>query len=234
MASNKTIVDIINNVLEQSGFLRRPQIFNSADPDDRQMAAIANRTNIEIAQFYKWSAIRKVFEIILVENQNTYALPTDLNWVVPDSSWEEDGSRKVDDYVSDAVWYQFKFSSLTTGGTIRARIYGDTIEVIDPFAGGKIIMEYMTDQAVEDSLQSGLLKEEFTKDTDYFLLGDQLLTLGIQAHWALTKLLPQADAWGQNYMKKMNEAVGRDGTRNTIGGSPQQTRRAPYTKLWVN
>jgi hypothetical protein len=229
---NKSILEIMNDVLSQSGFLKRPQYFNSSDPDDVQMTAIANRTLLEISEFYAWSPYRIPFEITLNEGQENYALPSDLKWIVGDSSWETDGSRKVDDHISDAEWYQYKFSSLTSGGIIRARVYGNEMQVQEPFNGGKISFEYISNFAVKDS--EGAVKEQFTQDTDTFLLNDQLLTLGIQANWGQTKLMPQYQEWGENYMKKMNAAIGRDGVRNTIGGTPQQLRRAPYTKTWVN
>jgi hypothetical protein len=229
---SKSILEILNDVLAQSGFLKRSQYFNSADPDDIQMTALANRVLLEISEFYAWSSYRVPFQIDLIEGQEVYTLPPDLNWIVGDSSWETDGSRKVDDHISDSEWYQYKFSSLTSGGVIRARIYGDTMEVQEPFNGGKISFEYVSKYAVLAS--NGSVKEQFTSDTDTFILNDQVLALGIQAHWGQTKLLPQYQEWGENYMKKMNAAVGRDGVRNTIGGTPQQTRRAPYTKTWVN
>jgi hypothetical protein len=229
---NKKIVDILNNVLSQSGFLVRPTFFNSADPDDLQMAAIANRVLLEVAGFYGWSSYRVPYQIDLQEGQELYPLPSDLKWIIGDSSWETDGSRKVDDHISDNEWYQYKFSSLTSGGIIRARVYGNNLEVQEPFVGGQISFEYITEYAVTTEL--GQMKEEFDNDADLFILDDQLLTLGVQAHWAETKMLPQADKWGANYMQKMNEAISRDGVRNTIGGTPQQLRRSPYTKTWVN
>ena len=49
-----TLVDILNSVLEQSGFLSRNSYAGSSDPDDKQMVAIANRAAYEIMNFYKW------------------------------------------------------------------------------------------------------------------------------------------------------------------------------------
>jgi len=230
----KNIAEMLNNVLGQSGFLKRPQFFLSSDPDDIQMTAIANRVGLEISGHYEWSGLRKPSVIDLLEGQTEYDLPIDLKSIVSDSSWETDGSRKVDDHVSDGIWYQYKFSSLTSGGVIRARVYGNKLEVIEPFNGGKISYEYITEYYAITPPPANELKPEFSADTDLWLLDDQLLTLGIQAHWMQTKLMPQYSEMMVNYQKKMNEAIGRDGVRNTIGGAGQVERRAPYTKTWVN
>jgi hypothetical protein len=227
----RSIVDIINDVLAQSGFLKKATFFNSNDPDDVQMEAIANRAALEITGWYPWESLRKVHNISLIDSQGVYDLPPDLKWIVSDSSWETDGSRKVDDHLSDNQWYQYKFSSLTSGGVIRARQSGLTIEVQEPFQGGEITFAYVTDFYAE---ANGSAKATFTSDIDEWFLDDQLLTLGIQAHWMQTKLMPQYQEHMINYKMKMNEAIGRDAVRNTIGGEPQQTRRAPYTKTWVN
>jgi hypothetical protein len=230
--ANKGIKDIINGVLSQSGFLKRPQIFNSSDPDDIQMGAIANRVALEITGYYEWEELRKSIEIPMNSGQTIYDLPTDVKSIVGDSSWETDGSRMVMSDVSDNEWYQYKFSSLTTGGVIRGRKVGDTFEVIDPINSSSISMEYVTDYFATSLVNIPL--EEFSSDTDMFLLDDQVLSLGIQAHWMQTKLMPQYAEMFINYKQKMGEAVGRNGVRNTIGGRIQQTRRSPYTKTWVN
>jgi len=258
---------ILNNVLTQSGFLERDSFTGSSDPDDKQMIAIANRVAYEIFNFYDWSELREVGVINLIEGQNIYDLPSDYQSYVPDSAWETDGSRKVDVPVSEQEWYQYKFSSLTSGGTIRARFYGNTIEVIEPFGGGGFSYEYVTkypirseyDIGIEEALEGewsippalpanvlgsfwdedywsseGVKKEFFTADSDTWLLDDQLLILGIQAHWQQTKQMPSYMEHMANYMVKMNEAIGRSNAGQTIGGVRRGIRRDPYTKLWVS
>ena len=227
-----TLLDMLNAVLSQSSFLRRPFFSASADVDDVQMMAIANKTAYEIMNFYDWMELRTSAEITLVSGTTEYSLPTDFQSWIPDSAWEEDGSRKVDIPVSNAVWYQYKFSSLTSGGTIRARIYGDTLQVVEPFDGGVISFEYISKYPILDVALAP--KELFTADSDTFLMDDQLLILGVQAYWQQAKMMPTYQEHIANYMVKMNEAIGRTTGGQTIGGITQIGRRAPYTKTWVN
>ena len=227
-----TLLDMLNAVLSQSSFLKKSFFSASADVDDVQMMAIANKTAYEIMNFYDWMELRTVDTITLVSGTTEYDLPADFQSWVPDSAWEEDGSRKVDIPVSNATWYQYKLSSLTSGGTIRARMYGDTLQVIEPFTGGSISYEYITKYPILDA--GGTPKELFTSDTDTFLMDDQLLILGIQGYWQQAKMMPTYQEHIANYMVKMNEAIGRTTGGQTIGGITQIGRRSPYTKLWVN
>jgi hypothetical protein len=65
-------------------------------------------------------------------------------------------------------------------------------------------------------------------------MDDQLLILGIQAHWMQTKLMPQYMEHMGNYNRKMTEAIGRNVGGSKIGGvcSGRFGRGAPYYPLW--
>ena len=225
------LLEMLNQVLSQSSFLKKSSFSASADIDDQQMMSIANKTAYEIMNFYHWMELRKPWEIALTNGVPKYPLPADYQSWVPDSSWETDGSRKVDVPVNNAEWYQYKFSSLTSAGIIRARIYGGFIEVIEPFTGGSIQLEYISKWPIQS--EDGEYKELFTADTDTFLMDDQLLILGIQGYWQQAKQMPTYGEHIANYMIKMNEAIGRTTGGQTIGGAPMVSRRSPYTKLWV-
>ena len=151
-----TLLEILNNVLMQSSFLPKDSFAANADPDDQQMMAIANRVAYEIFNWYDWGIIRNVAVLDLVVGQNSYPVPADYQSIIPDSAWETDGSRKVDIPTSDAMWYQYKFSSLTTAGTIRARFYGDRIEINEPFAGGSFTYEYISKYPIRAGFDVGI------------------------------------------------------------------------------
>lgn len=227
----RTLKDMLNDVLAQSGFLEKTSFALSSDPDDKQMVAIANRVALEISQFYDWGSLRKSTEINLITGTSRYQLPNDFKSFVPDSAWETDGSRPVELPTPDGRWYLFKFSAFSDGGTLRAKFYGNELEIHDAVTGESFKIEYISNSPIKDI--SGAVKERFTADTDTFILDDQLLVLGIQAHWMQTKLMPQYKEHLNNYMIKMNEAIARSAGGRTIGGTPANPSRSPYTKLWV-
>jgi len=270
------ILEILNDVLGQSGFLQKASFFGTQDPDDIQMINIANRTAYEIYNFYTWSALRNSFSITMEEVDVPYtgagripddwdetapvyyyALPADFQSGVSDSAWEKDGSRTVDLSTNERDWYMYKFAAFSDGGILRARIHAGLkyppdyvgskvgegtnpagtgfMEVHDPQVGETFLFEYITSGPVIPENTAESPRDSFEADTDTWLLDDQLLTLGIQYQWALTKVLPQKDEWKDNYYKKMNEAISRDVPAQTIGGFPNSdwlTRRSPYYPLY--
>ena len=224
--------DILNNVLEQSGFLSRNSYTGSADPDDKQMVAMANRAAYEIMNYWTWPELRTTGHIAISDStQIRYVLPSDFQALVPDSAWETDGERRVEWPVPDGRWFMYKFTNWSDGGTIRMRKYGNELEIHDPDSTTGFQFEYVSKWSIVSS--AGERKEFFTEDTDEFLLDDQVLILGIQAHWMQTKMMPQYKEHFANYRSKLNEAIARSFGTKTIGGvGGIGGRGAPYYPLY--
>ena len=221
---------ILNNVLTQSSFLEKGGFTTSSDPDDKQMVAMANRAAYEIMNYWTWPELRSTGHIDLNSNQHRYVLPGDFQDLVADSAWQGDGERRVEWPVPNGRWFMYKFSSWSDGGTMRIRRYGNEIEVHDPTSGESFDYEYISKWPVISA--GGERKELFTEDTDEFLLDDQVLILGIQAHWQQAKLMPSYQEHFGNYMRKMQEAMARANGSTTIGGIRPRGRFSPYYPLW--
>jgi len=225
---------ILNNVLAQSGFLEKGGFTTSADPDDKQMVAIANRVAYEIMNYFQWNELRTTSQISVNPGQSRYQLPVDYQDLVPNSAWEDEGERQVEFPVPNDRWFLYKYTSYSAGGTYRIRKYGNEIEVIsDAEDNTSFSYEYISKWVVLDD--EGARKELFTVDTDTFLLDDQLLVLGIQAHWQQAKLMPSYTEHFGNYSRKLAEAIGRSNAGKTIGGRASGSgmgRRSPYYPLY--
>ncbi len=224
---------ILNSVLSQSGFLEKTAFFASTDPDDKQMAAIANRVGYEILNYFDWPELRVTGAITTVAGTTLYDLPTDFQSLVPNSAWEDDGSRPVEWPTPNNEWFMYKFSTWSTGGTARIKMYGDQIEVLNDTDGDDFSYEYITNAYAETSGSDRITA--FSADSDTFRLDDQLLVLGIQAHWQQAKQMPAYTEHFGNYQRKMTEAIGRANTGRTIGGVQNLDHgyRAPYTQLYL-
>lgn len=228
-----TLKEILNDVLSQSGFLERAGFISSTDVDDKQMIAIGNRVAIELRDYFNWTKMRKSFTLTMIEGQSRYKLPSDWLSVIPDSAWETNGNRRVELPVADSRWFMYKFTTFSDGGTLRARFYGDEIEVRDVEPGETFTLEYMSSSPIKSA--DGSLHERWQADSDVWTLDDQLIVLGVQAHWAQTKVFPQAQTWMMNYLQKRNEAVARDTGARTVGGPTGPDRDAygsPYYPLY--
>jgi hypothetical protein len=225
------IKEMLNQVLLQSGFLKKSSFTNNPDLDDEQMIAIANRAASEIVDFYLWGELRKEFTIQPTTGTLKYNMPNDFSHFIPESVWEEGGNKRVEIPVPDGRWYLYKFSAYSDGGVIRAKMYGKVMEINDPKTGDVINLEYKSNSAVLDS-ESQQTKQYFDDDNDTWLLDDQVLVLGIQAHWQQAKLMPSYQEHMANYMAKLNASIGRSAGSRKIGGRPFSTRRDPYYPLY--
>lgn len=223
--------DILNSVLLESGFVEKDQFAQTTDPDDKQMVAIANRVSQEIMKWAQWSVLKKDHTVVMTDSL-TYPLPTDFLHLVADSVWEVDGSRQVELPTPNGRWYMYKFSAFSDGGTLRARLYGDTIELYDTQSGEDFIFEYVSNMCITDV--NGVPKPYFTMDNDIFILDEETIVRGVQAKWAKTKMMPQADEWRGEYFTTMSGAVARDVGARTIGGLGGDGRmnESPYYPLW--
>lgn len=222
--------EMLNEVLTQATFLARDSFANSTDPDDKQMVAIANMVVEEIRDFFPWTPLRTELEIELQAGQTRYTLPSDYSTTIPESVWETDGSKQVDIPVEDGRWYKLKFSSETSSGMVRARFYGNILEVAETTPGLKISLEYISKWIVRSDVGAG--KERFTADTDTFYLNDQMLIMGVKAGWADAKEMPQADKWRMLFFSKMAGEVAKTHGGRKIGSAPPVTRRDPYYPLY--
>ena len=222
--------EMLNEVLAQSTFLARDSFVGSVDPDDKQMVAIANMVRDEIKDFFPWMALRTSLEVELQDGQTTYTMPNDYGTMVPGSMWEVNGSRPVDGPIADGRWYQLKYSSLTSAGTIRVRFYGNKLQVADVQAGKKFSIEYISKWVVRSDVGAG--KERFTADTDTFLLDDQMLIMGVKAGWADAKEMAQADKWKMMFFSKMNREIAKEQGGQKIGNRGYSVRRDPYYPLY--
>ncbi len=227
--------DSLNQVLTQSGFLEQTSFVGASDPDLKQMVAIANRVALEMLGYFNWGVLRKDFEINTITGQTRYPLPSDFYSFVPESMWETDGSRRVGFPTPDNRWYMYKFTPFSDGGTLRVKKYGNELEVHDPVTGESFSFEYLSNAPVKAA--NGTPKKRFTADTDEIVFDQQTFILGVQGHWAETKMLPQAQQWMVNYYKKMNEAIARDQGTATVGGDRSSRNwvdtRRPYTPTYL-
>jgi len=197
------------------------------------MVAIANRGAYKFMTYFKWSGLRTDAEIDSLPGQQTYDLPGDFQDLVPNSAWEGEGERPVEWPVPDDRWFMYKFTSYSSGGVYRVRKFGDTIEVLsDVDDSTNFQYQYISKWVVQDEQQ--VLKEFFTADSDTYRLDDQVLILGIQAHWMQTRMMPQYQEHYGNYNRKLSEAIGRSVGGKTIGGRGAGGfgRRDPFYPLW--
>ena len=206
--SSKNLKQILNNVLGQSAFLQRDSFATGTDTDDLQMVAFANRAVDEINDSYPWNKLRKSDSITMVGGQLSYDLPADFNYYITESMWKSFGARHVVIPTSNRYWGFLKAGNPGTGINYYAKLIQGKLEFVAVSAGDVINYDYQSSNAVISS--TGVEKEEFTSDSDKYLLNDNTLALGIKAFWKIEKGIPTAQVDMMEFKKMVKRDIAVD------------------------
>lgn len=211
-----SLLTICQNVADEVGFSRPSTIVNNTDATAKQLYRLANRTGNVVSRF-GWQVLRADHTFVLVTSTQTYALPTDFRYMVPDTTWDRSDDREVLNPLSAAQWAFSKGWGLVTGLNRRARIKGNLLEfdqtITSSDNGKTIAYEYVSSYWAESS--GGTDQASFQADTDVSKLDDELMTLGVIWRFKKAKGLDYADDLAE-YTQLLNRLKATDGSATTL------------------
>lgn len=198
---------------------RKPQtVFESTGNFEIEIADMVNEVARDIAQYQDWQALTRIATITGDGTTTEFDLPADYDRMVVNN-----------EVLDSAAWFwgYHRFPTVDTfllaeqsgftgvpGGWV---IYDDAMRFAPaPATASTARFVYITKNIVRSESTAG--KEEFTADTDTFVLPERLLTLGVVWRWRENKKL---DAAGDQeaFIKALDEYAGKD------GGGPAVIRR---------
>lgn len=193
-----SLLTICQNVADEVGFSRPATIVNNTDATAKQLYRLANRTGHALKRV-GWQVLRADHTFTLVTGTQTYALPADFGFIVPNTTWDRSKDREVLNPLSAQQWAFSKGWGLVTGINRRARIKGNLLEfdqtITSADNGNTIAFEYVSDYWAESS--GGTDQAEFSADTDVSKLDDELMTLGVIWRFKKAKGLDYADDFAE-------------------------------------
>lgn len=105
--------------------------------------------------------------------------PSDFKRLLPDTIWNQTTDRKVAGPIDDVEWAIANGVPITSGICQYAMIRYDGFHIFPaPTAADTIAYDYVINTPVQ-ATGAGAYKTAFSVDTDVYLLGDRLLTLGV-------------------------------------------------------
>lgn len=150
-----TLLENVQNVADEAGYTVAATVVGSTDTTTKQLLAIANRINDEIAQEYPWTQLYAAGSITLVAGQASYALPSAFSWYHYDTFWNQSTRWRVLGPMSPQEYAEIKGYGLNTTVYSRFQLRGISQNevLISPTpdagtAGQTIIFEYMMDRSV--------------------------------------------------------------------------------------
>lgn len=168
--------EILTSMLEYLG--EEPSDNYTANPDVnyKRLLSIANASLADISQAHTWSILKKTHTINIVDGVNLYALPTDFDRLIDDTTYTN--NYEVDLPTSDAVIaYNNYYGS---NYNYQGRLVDDQLEFIN-VPESELTFNYVSRHYVKS--QGGDLKEKFTDDYDTTVFDDELLIRSIRQRY---------------------------------------------------
>ncbi len=224
-----TLLEMLNQTMEEMGFSPFTEYFGSNEQEARQLIALANREINQLAKD-KWSALRGNTTINMTSDK-LYPLPDNIREFYFDTAWSE--TRRVDFPTASDVWSYYVARNISTGLRHRMRITEGQFEILDPSPGSTIYLEYVANGPVMSN--GGGLKPKFTADDDTLVINDDLFMLGVIYRFQKVKGLPEWQASYQEYRNMYRRERASDGSARTIqtADSDWSGPNPPTANLWL-
>lgn len=194
-------------------------IVGSSNAISRQMLYLAQEEGKALSRRGAWKKLitEKTFTTTAAAAQ-TDALPSDVDWIVPDTFFNRTTNRRVGGPVSPEEW-QLLQASLSTLVDPMFRIRGTSLLITPtPASGDTAAYEYITKNWCQSS--DSVAQSSWADDDDTALLDEELHTLGLVWRFKRSKGLP-FDAELMEYDFQVRQALMREGVRPRITTDPQ-------------
>lgn len=150
-----TLIENVQAVANEAGYTVASTVIGSTDTTTKQILAIANRVNKEMANQYAWPQLDGSGSITLVASQASYALPGDFSSYHYETFWNQSTRYRVLGPMSPQEYADIRGFGLTptTYQNFQLRGISNSQLLINPTpgattAGEIIIFEYVADRSV--------------------------------------------------------------------------------------
>lgn len=224
--TTRALDDMLDSVLQRRSFNAKGTFVGSSDIDLLQMVELANAANVHFRRFFPWNTLKKT-DTITMDGSLTYDLASDFDYLVPESAYKTTSAVPVNLPASNELWGWLGANSTTSGRTYIGQIIGGQLVLSQEVAADVITYDYISKHAV-DTNAGGATKERFTLDNDVFLLDEEVLLQGIDAHWAKAKGFEDAPQSMGQFIQSMRGWIAHDTGAKTI--RPYRVpRRGPWS-----
>lgn len=208
-----SLLTLTQDACDRIGLPRPSAVVGSSDSQVRMLLALANQTGRALVKRHDWQ--RATFERTLTATateEQSNALPTDFERMVPKTFWNRTTDRMVVGPLSPQRWQQIK-SGLVTSVYDCFRIRGNGLLMTPtPAAGDSLAFEYVSkywcmsaSDTQEDPDQSA-----WAQDTDVSIWDDEVLTLGVHWRFLQARGLDYGEAF-RAYEVEVTRLISHDG-----------------------
>lgn len=221
-----TALEILRNVCAVQALpLPTGNIFTSTDPQTIELRALLNEELTELRKWPSswWKTLIRQHEFVTVEDyiQPANAVPADLDYMIPDTSFDRTACRPVLGPIDPQTWQAWMSRPVWTNVIYGFRLRGnDYLTAPMPPAGDHVFYEYISKYGVYANGDTVPTKEYFTADDDTCVFDDTMVMRGVRWRFLSQKGLPFATEM-QSWASLVQREVSRNkamGTINAAGG----------------
>jgi len=148
-----TLIESIQAVADEAGYTIGASVIGNNDTTTKQLLAIANRVNQEMAHSYLWNKMFKSASITLVAGQSSYNLPNDFSSYHYDTFWNQSSRWRLSGAISEQTYADRKVYGLNPSIYDEFQIRGITdsrLEIlpVSDSSTDTIIFEYVSDRTI--------------------------------------------------------------------------------------
>jgi len=210
----RTLLQIIQASVDELGSINRPTtIVSSTDVQVQQLLALMNREGKELSaregRDGGWPQLRKLHTITTVADQENYAFPSDLQYFINTTIWDQDQNWPMVGPASPQAWQILKSGTIgSIGPRRRFRIMAGEIyfDPVPATSGQTYVIEYYSNAWCEaaDSTPQTL----WASDTDVPVLPDDCFILGLMWRFRRSKGLDYSQEF-KTYERVVSRELGR-------------------------
>ena len=109
-----SLISMFQRVCNETGVTTEPTlIVTSTNRDIKQLLATTYRVGNDLRKF-GWSKLQRDASITLVSGQETYALPTDLDWEIAETQWDQTNGWPLLGPLTPSEWQRFQNNGVVT------------------------------------------------------------------------------------------------------------------------
>jgi len=222
-----TALSIIQNATGQLGLPQPTAVFTSTNAQTIQFRTLMNQEGRELADAHQWTALTKSTSFTTVALQpQAGAIPSDFSRFVNNSMWDQTTARPVKGPISEQSFQMFQaFPVYTNVNPVFLVREGVIIFQPAANAGDTVAYSYVSKNWARSS--ADVPQEEFEADTDYSVLPEDLIALGVIWRFKKAKGFDYSEEY-KTYQQQRQEIISRDGGAPNLNMTYGLNRVSPY------
>lgn len=229
-----SVLSIVSDAATEMGQTPPAQLVGNTEVGAAQWLTLANGGGKLIANEPDtgWEVLQRLNLFDSVQGQSEYDLPDDYGRLTIDTVWDRSQLTPMQGPLSPALWQTIKSGLIGNGiyftryRVVRSSTLPKKVFVVDPMSpntGSPLVFEYQSTHFAASSDLS-TTSDNFTDDTDVFLLPRDLLKLNLKWRWRREQGLEYM-TYLEEYNQELDKYQGRDRPQPGFSMSGSQYRQ---------